>query len=199
MISSQELRKIKKIKGKIRGTAFRNDFDCVKEKGGKKQLDQVKKRLRELGCEEEIYQEKISIFNWYPLWCHVLFFVILNEEMGWREKDIFNIGFHGTRASLVLRIIPKQAFNLEKIFSQSHKYWDKNFSVGKMEAEKYDLKEKYVVLKLKEFNVHPLECWTIKGYLAGFMDILGKSDVQVKETKCTHQGNKFHQFKITWK
>ncbi len=201
MISTQELNRIKKIKGEVRGTTFKNDFACVKKEGGKKQLEAVKKRLRELGCKEkDIIQDNTKVFSWYPLWCHVLFFVILNKELGWTEKDIFNIGYHGSRVSLIAKTFPKLMFDLKKAFNKSGIYWKKNFSVGKLELEELDLKNNYGILNLKDFNVHPLECYTIKGYLVGVLDLLGQiKDVKVKETKCVHRGDDHHQFKLTWK
>lgn len=200
MISSEQLKKIKKIEGKIRGTTFKNDFDYVRKKGGEKAVRKIRKRLKELGCEDEdIYKERVKLFSWYPLWCHTLFFVILNKEMGWSEDDIFNIGQHGPKVSLVLKVIPKGTLNLKRIFKQANTFWKKNYSIGEIELKDHSLDKKYAIFNLKGFNVHPLECRTIQGYVVGMIDILArKKNVEIEEVKCVHRGNRIHQFKLTW-
>lgn len=200
MIPTKELDQVKKIQGKVRGTSFKNDFDYVRKIEGEARIKEIKAKLKELGCQDEdVLKERIGVFSWYPLWYHVLFFVILNREMGWREKDIFNIGYHGSQVSLVAKTFPRFMFNLEKAFAKVGTYWKKSFTVGKLETQDFDLEKKYAILNLKDFNVHPLECYTIKGYFSGMLTLLTRAEnVKVKETKCVHKGDNYHQFKITW-
>ncbi len=201
MLSSKEVEEIKKIKGQIRGVAFKNDFDYIKKKQGQKGVEKITKRLKELGCEDKgVCQANVKAFSWYPLWYHVLLFVILHKEMDWTKKDISGIGSHGAKVSLILKIFPKSMFDLKRFFSKAPVYWNKYFSVGKANLVELDLEKKLIILELKDFDVHHLECSTVKGYLEGLMRTMVETDkVKVEEIKCLHKGDDLHQFKITWK
>lgn len=199
MIDKKELEEIKKIEGKARGALFRNDFDFVERKEGSEKMRILRKRMRELGCqEEEIYQNKVKNFSWYPLRCHVLFLAILHWEMSWTEDDIFNLGHHGPKASLIFKAFPKYVLDLEKVFSKSDMYWKKNYSPGSIRMEEFNHQEKYVVFRLDDFQLHPLEFRAISGYMVGMMNLLSKEkNVRVKRIKCRDKEN-CHKFMLTW-
>ncbi len=200
MLNKEDLKKIKNIKGQIRGTTFKNDFDYVAKKEGKIRIMQIKDRLKELNCENgEICRGEIKTFSWYPLWCHVLFLVVLNKEFNWSEKDIFNIGYNGPRVSVIFKAFPKSFVNLKKIFNQSNKFWKKHYTVGEVEMKECNLEKKYVIFDIKKFNAHPLECVSNKGYLTALTEIFtGSKKVETRETKCLYKGDDFHRFKINW-
>ncbi len=74
--------------------------------------------------------------------------------------------------------------------------WKKHYSTGNMYVK--EIKDNYRIIILENFDLDPLFCRYLEGYLQGFGDLTKSKNVVVKETKCTFRGAPYHEFLITW-
>jgi hypothetical protein len=128
---------------------------------------------------------------------HILFLAILHWEMGWTNEDIFELGQHGPKASLIFKAFPKYFFNFEKIIFKADDFWVKNFSTGRVEIKDFKPQKSYVIIVLKDFSAHPLLCYAMAGYMMSMMHLLTNyKNVKIDFDDSNDSNN--HQFKVSW-
>ena len=82
---------------------------------------------------------------------------------------------------------------------ESPKMWSKHWTIGKLVPVKLDEKQKYAVIRVEEFDLHPLYCIYLEGYFAGIVQMLAKaSKIDSRETKCSFKGDPYHEFTVKW-
>ena len=88
---------------------------------------------------------------------------------------------------------------IEKTFEESGKYWEKHYSIGKLEAFRIDIENKQLVLHLLDFKAHPILCIYFKGYFKSIAGLVVKAEKMfIEETKCMFEDNPYHEFVINW-
>ncbi len=201
MLNKEEIRRLLKISGKVRGVVFHTDAKYVLEKKGKRGLEMLEAEIRKI--EQSIdYGKEITATGWYPLGWRVLSLLAIQEVFNWGEKEILKMGAEAPRHSFIVRTLLRYFISPEKIFNQSSKYWKKHYSLGKLEALEVNTKEKHVVLQLKDFKIHPILCIYFKGYFKELARIgvgIRPEDMIMEETKCMFRGDSCHEFVIDWK
>ena len=62
----------------------------------------------------------------------------------------------------------------------------------------FDEKEKYAILRLSNFEVHPIYCTVFKGYFSKVAEMIVNLPVKCEETKCAFLGDDCHEFLLKW-
>ena len=197
-ITKEEIRKIMEIPGKVRGVVLQTDAEYVRRKKGEEGVQALKKKTKEWGFPIEY--EKILATEWYPLGLRVISLLAVKEVFSWGDKEIFDMGNSAPKYSFIVKMLMKTFLTLKKTFEECPKYWIKHYMVGVLENYKYNDKGKYLILRLKDFKIHPILCLYLSGYFLriGQYGIKGGKKITVQETKCIHKGDAYHEFVIKW-
>lgn len=211
MSSKKEFEKLLKIKGGVRGEivkniqrqskthSFQDVFIYIEEVIGKEKTEKFIQELKNQGFGY-VFNKKIKSLDWYPLKLHVTFMLKMKEEIGWTDNDLRMIGYTSAKHSLIARLLLRHFVSIKKAEKKVGDYWKKIYSIGEISVTRVDMKNKKAILKIKDFKVHRIICLAISGYIKGIMEIiLGKKNVEIKETKCIFLGDDYHEFELTWK
>jgi len=192
-----EITKLINVPGKVRGQVFITDIEYLKNKVGEKGITLLKKKIKEWG--DLFDYEKIETMEWYPVGLRVLSLLAIKETFNWGDKEIFDMGNSAPKYSFIVKLLMKYFLSTQKTFKESPKYWEKHYNVGELESIELNEKEKYGILRLKNFKIHPILCTYYRGYFLRFAQYVIKSDkITIKETKCMFNGSPYHEFLIKW-
>jgi len=193
----QELDEIMQIKGNVRGAILQTHAVYVEHRKGKEGVKMLEEKLKELGHPLEF--DKVKPLDWYPEAMSVLIMIVAKEVFNWTDKDIFEMGNFAPKSSFIVRLVIKHFLSPKKCFEQGPNHWRKNADFGQMEAHEFNEKEKYVILLMKDYKSHPITCIYCAGYFLQVAKFVLKSDkITIKETKCAHKGDPYHEYTIRW-
>lgn len=196
-ITKEEIKKLMEVPGKVRGQVFLTDLGYVKEKKGEKGVELLKKKIKEWNIP--LGYDEAKPMEWYPVGFRAISLLAIKEVFGWGDKEIFDLGNNAPKYSFIVKMLMKYFLSAKRSFQESPKYWAKHYNVGKLEAHKFNNKEKYLILHLKEFKIHPILCTLYSGYYLRIAQYVIKSEkITIKETKCQFLGDPYHEYVIRW-
>lgn len=194
----KEALKMKDFKGKIRGEGILTDLEYIRLKEKEAGVKKIETKIN--GLDYKIKFKEIESMEWYPAQIDVLKNLILMDSFGWTEKDIFNMANFAPKVSFLVRIFTKYFISIKKSFRESPKYWKQHFDFGELEAYELDVKEKKMIFRLKDYDLHPLMCVVFRGYFLRIAQFVVKSkEIEIKETKCFFKNDPYHEYVISWK
>ena len=198
MLDENELQKLKDHPGKVRGVTLETDAKYVQKKIGGEGLAKLQQVTKKLGWEVDY--GNIQTMSWYPIGQRVISLLAAQEAFGWKEDDIWQMGNSAPKYSFIATMMMKYFVSLKKVFEEIPTYWEKHYTVGRIEPALLDEGNKRMVLHLKDFLVHPVLCQ----YYAGYFNRLGSyvipdSEIETKETKCNFRGDDYHEICVSWK
>jgi hypothetical protein len=187
-----------KIEGMMRGELLRSNFVYLRKKEGNLAIERMEKKLEEIGYPLKF--EEINSFKWYKDPFCSIFMLSFQSEFGWKEEDIFNLGRFSPQYSLIIKIALRHLLSLRKAFDYAPKLWRRNVDYGVLESYEFSEGKRYMILRLKEYALHPLVCIYIRGYLTSlFEQIYGKDKIKTEEISCIFREGDFHDYKISWR
>jgi len=195
MLKKDLVKRLMEIKGEVRGVVLKTDADFVLKEKGKEGLKQVEKELERLG--QPIKYKEIKTMDFYPIGLRALSLLAIKEVFGFDNEKIKEIGRRAPKLSLFTKLFMKYFFSTEKTAEQVPKMWEKHYTIGKLEVETNE-KERFVVLKLRDFFVHPILCCYLDDYFSTILEMVVGAPVSSRETKCNFRGDKYHQFLLEW-
>ena len=197
-ISKETINNLMKIKGEVRGVVLKTDEEYILKEKGKAGLEKVEQRLKELG--HPIKYEEIKTMDFYPVGLRVLSLLAIREVFNFSDEEIRKIGIFATKMSLIIRLFTKYFLSMRRVvMKESPKMWDKHWTVGKLVPVELNEKQKYAVIRVEGFDLHPIYCIYLEGYFTGIVQMLVKlPKVDAKETKCSFKGEPYHEFLIKW-
>jgi len=197
----EHIANIKKNKAKARGQTIKSAFGCIENKEGKEGLVRLKKFLKELDCWVQEYDnfKNIKTFKWYPLWYDAIPILAAADLFGWDEEEIKSFGRCNQKISFFEKILLKYFISLKQVFNVAPERWRKHYSEGELKSVKFNGKEKYAIIRLRNFSIHPIFCLLLSGYFESATSFVvpGKK-VKSQETKCTFRGDTYHEYIIRW-
>ena len=197
MIKEKEIKELKKMEGKVRGVTLLTDMDYIKSNKGEKGLEKFKQSLNKTIPELDL--ENIKNTAWYPVGYRILSLLIIKDCFDFSNKDIIDIGYKAPKISFVVKTLMRYFVSLEKTFKEASKYWKEHWTVGQLESAFIDLKERYLIIKIKGFKAHPVMCAYWKGYFGAIAELsLNNKKVTVEEKKCIAGGDDHHEFWLRW-
>jgi len=196
MLTKEEAEKLIKIKGEVRGLGLRVDWDFVLREKGKEGLKKVEDKLAESGFP--LKYKEIKPMDFYPVGFDVISLLAIKEIFNFNEKDMERMGRLVIKFSLFIKIFMKYFASLELVTKQVPRMWREHYTVGDLETPEFSKEKKYMVLRMKNFRIHPIYCNIHKGYFSKVAEMIVKAPVTCQETKCMFKGNLYHEFLITW-
>lgn len=201
IISKEIAEKLMKVKGELRGAVFKTDIQFILKEKGKEGLKKIEKEMERLGYPFEY--EKIRVTSFYPIGLRAVSLLVMKKVLGFSNEKITEMGFEAPRSSFILRLSMKFL-----AFTRSAKLWYQNtpglwrkfVTIGEFSVPEFDEKDKKIVIdRIRDFNVHPILCTYLLGILPSFNELArGLSGLTCKETKCSFQGGKYHEFLVKW-
>ncbi len=195
LIPKEDLEKAMKMEGEARGAAIREHLDYILQKEGKEGLGKIEKELAGVGLPR--YGE-IKNTNFYPIGLYALTHEAIEKIFHYNEAEFEDMGRFNAKFSLVIRLFMRYFVSLEKITKEVSNMWRRYYTVGTLTAPEYDAEKKYVILRLEDFAPYPTYCYMVRGYFAELLEIIVKTKVAVKETKCIFRGDQYNEFLLTW-
>ncbi len=197
-ISKHEIERIIKTPGKVKGVVFVNAKTYILENKGQKGLIEVENKTKRMGCL--INYQNIDPLEWYPVGFWVVSLLAIKKTFNWGYEEIFNMGNSMPKTSLITKMLLMYLVSVEKIKKQAPAYWKKHFTVGSFKFIEFNKDNKRVVMRLKGIEIHPICCNLLAGYFLRLAQYTIKSsDIKIKEIKCIHKGDPYHDFLVTWK
>lgn len=195
MIQKEEIEKMMKMKGNVRGAVLQADIAFICKQRGKKGVRAVEKKMTELGYPIDF--EKIKTGEWYPESLSVLIVLVAKDLFNWTEKDISEMGNSAPKYSFISKILMKYFLSLKRFIKEVPKYWRKHFDFGELEVSELNKEKKYLILHKKDYKFHPLICFYHAGYYLRIAQYIIESEkITIEETKCVFKGDPYHEYVI---
>jgi hypothetical protein len=109
------------------------------------------------------------------------------------------MGKSAPKLSFIVKMLMKTFLSTKRTFQESSDYWRRHYLAGELVPAEIDEEKKYLYLRLKDFKVHPIICLYLTGFFYTIASLALKiTKIECKETKCSHKGDAYHEFLITW-
>lgn len=196
IILKKELDEFSEIKGEVRGGAIKTYGEFILQKEGKEGLKRLEDVMAGLGFS--IKYEKIRTMDFFPVSLLVVTLLSIKRLFGYSNQKFQEIGRFNVKASALLKLLVKYLISLKRATKSLPTMWRKQLTVGNLRATELNEKERYLILRVEDFRLHPLHCQVLIGYLLGSLQmIIGKGGT-CEETKCVFEGSNYHEFLIKW-
>lgn len=198
-LNKKEVEEIMKLGGNVRGVIIEGHFAYIRDLKGEDGVRTVERRLEELGYPFKA-GDVVNV-KWYSEALACLIILAAAEIFKWEDKNVFEMAYQSPKYSFVVKILMQHFLDIEKSFAKIPDYWQKNFDFGEMEVIGFSTKEKYGIIKIKDFHkYHPLICIYHEGYFTKLAELmLGSKKVKIKHTECLFRNDPYEEFKINWK
>ena len=184
-LTKQEAARIMKIKGNVNGAIFSSYYKYIVAKKGENAVKAIEKRLGEVGCPIKL--KDYSFSGMYPVANSCLLGLATLEYFDWDESKAFEIGYEAPMYSVVTKILMKYV-SIERIITDSPKYWYRFFDFGELKCTKYDINKGYAILRLEGFKkFHPIVYSYIVGYMKRISEFGNKSQKVKAVQLCLHR------------
>ena len=193
----EEAARLMQIKGNVRGEIFRANAAYIKYRKGEEGLVLVEEKLEELGYPLKF--QGFKSLKWYPESLSVLVILVAKEIFNWSDSDIFEMGNSAPKYSFITQLLMRHFLSPRKCFAESPKYWKAHFDFGELETLEFNEKEKYLLVQVKGYDFHPIICIYHSGFFLRIAQFAIKSKkITIKETRCIHKGDPYHEYLIKW-
>ena len=176
---------------RIKGAAFREDYDYITRTKGQEGLAALNKRLRDNGCKYDLMEIKDLMA--YPLGLRVDFLKGAREEFGWSDRDIFTMARNAPRVNSAIKLFVKYFVSLDTAFNSTAKYWSHYFNAGRLAPTHFDAKKGAIQVTLHDLPADPILYTQLSGYFVGVMDLTG-----VKAARCVRIARRINDNEVTF-
>lgn len=197
-LTKEVAQKLMEIKGEARGGTLKIDMEYILKEKGEEGLKKVEGELEKLGYP--IKYKEINTLGYSPVGLRAISLLVIKKVFNFDNEKIKEIGLFGTKISLILKFFIKYVFSFQKVFFQeSPKIWREHWTIGELVPVELNEEKKYAILRLKDFNLHPIYCRFLEGYLPGLFQLMVKiPQITCEETKCFFRGDEYHEYLIKW-
>lgn len=195
IISKKELNELMKTKGKTIGVAIREHKEFILKEKGAEGLKKLEDTIVGLGYPE---YRKIKAMSFYPVGFYALTLIVAKRLFNFDDKKFEEMGRFNAKLSIIFRFFMRFLVSLDRAAKGVSTMWRRYYTVGSLRTMEYDEQKRYVILRLENFNLHPLHCQVSKGYFSTILKIIVKNPVTCQERKCVHRGDEYHEFLLKW-
>ena len=197
MLTKTEIENLIKTPGQVRGVVFNTDAEYVLREKGEGELKKVEEKTREWGYP--IVYKNIRNMAWYPVGLRIISLLAIKTVFNWDDEKIKDMGHSAPSYSFVVKLLMKYLLTLEQTYEKSPGYWTKHYTVGELKTPEYNEKERYLVLQLYDFKIHPILCLYYAGYFRKIAELGARQKItSIEETKCPFRGGSCHEYTIRW-
>jgi hypothetical protein len=197
-LTKEIAKKLMKIKGEVRGVVLKTDAEYILREKGKEGVKKLEEELDKLGCP--IKFEEVKTMAFYPVGLRALTLLTIKKVFNFDDEKIKEMGFFATKTSLIIKIFTRYFFSVQRVFSkEAPRFWKKHYNIGELIPVELSEEKKYAILRLKDFDIHPILCRYLGGYFCGITKMVIKSpQINFEERKCTFRGDKYHEYLLKW-
>ncbi len=200
MKNSESLEKIieplKKIKGSCKGVSLQTPLEYVRLSQGEEVVKKIENELKKIGLPT---RKEIKNLEYYPIGYMTIFHLLIKEILNWKDEDIKKMGQNLPQISFIAKTITKYFVSLKKVFENCHVFWERHFTIGELVPFKIDEEKKYLIIQLKNYKTHPVDCKLFEGYFARIVGyVIDSKKITIEETKCVFEGSPHHEYVVKW-
>ena len=185
------------IQGECRGIHLRNDAEYILVKKGEKGLGAVEKEFIKLGFP--IKYKEVRNMEFYPAGMRILSLLASQKVFGWGDDGIREMCGFAAGVSFIIKLYLKYFYSIPKILEKASKMWREYWTHGQLIVKDYDEEKRYAILRVEDFDMHPIYCRCMEGYIKGLTRMVTKAkNPECKETKCSFENGKGHEFEIRY-
>ncbi len=196
-ITKEKAEEFMNIPGETRGISIKGDLEYIIHREGKEGLLKLEERASELGFP--IKYEEFKEMDFYPVGLEAITFLLMEELFHFKRDDFIKMGEFNSKVSLIVRLFMKYFVSMETIAKEAPKFWGKYYTRGHLSVTEINKQERYIVVRIEDFELHPIHCLTVEGYLISIIKMVLNKDVVSEERKCMSRGDSYHEFVVNWK
>ena len=191
-LSKETVKELLEKKGKVKGDLLISYLHYIQKVEGDKGVLAVENRLKAIGVE--LKKSEIDASSWYPVGYEPLIVLVAKENFGWEYDEIFEMGKNIPKLSLIVKIMLCFLISIDKVFQESSKYWRNGYDFGELEPIGRE-GDRYI-LRIKDYDIHPISCIYNAGYIIGVVEMTGRKGMKIEEKVCVHKGGEYHEYHI---
>lgn len=196
MEDKEVIEKLMRMRGHVRGAAIKIDGQYIRELKGEEGIKAVEEETRRMGSP--IKYDKILNMGEYPCGLRVVSLLAVKRAFNWSDEQIMEMGRSGPKFSFIAKLMLRYFISPEAVVKRIPQYWRRYWSVGSMEGEFHE-DERYVVIRLKDIELHPIHCVYVSGYFKGVAEMIKKfKRVTVEKVKCRCRGHEYCEWVVRW-
>lgn len=196
-LDKKTVQKLLKIPGEARGVILKTDGEFILREKGEGGLEKLERELEGLGCP--IKYREIEAMGFYPLgWRIVSLLAIKKVFEEFDDQKFKEMGAAAPKVSLVIKLFMQYFLSLRSTFEQTPRMWRKHYTVGNLAPVELDEKKKVIILRLQNFDLHPIFCSYLCAYFGEIIKIVVKKISSCQETKCFFRGDECHEYLFRW-
>jgi hypothetical protein len=181
----------------IKGVTLKSRLDFIRHEYGEEGLQKLLPHLKEEARELFANPKRIRATSWYEFDIQVDLdqalckYLAGGDEGIYRKMGGWSAEFQEAHAALTDFREPLKFLQMHSVI------FGRFFEPGRMEVEMVGPTEAY--MRIYEFRSVKENCETNMGFLTRSLEIIGASNIKVKETQCTEDpGVPFCEYHIIW-
>ncbi len=196
IITRELAKKLMEIKGETRGVSFQADGEFILKEKGEEGLNRLEEKMAEVGCP--IKYKEVKPMDFFPLGFRGVELLVIKELFNFDKEKIKEMGVFQTKISLIVKLFMQYFGSVNMLAKQAPKMWRKYYTVGDLTIPEMSDENRYGIIKVENFALHPIHCQLLEGYFANIIKMVVNSPVECEETKCTFRGDDYHEFAVKW-
>lgn len=194
-LTEEIAKKLMEVKGEVKGVVFKTDAEFISREKGAEGLRKVENELKRIGYPIEY--KNIKTMAYYPMGLRALSLLAIQQALNFSNEEIKRMGASAPKFSLIIKLFLQYFLSVQKTAEKACEIWEGHYTAGQLSAKSNE-EEKYAILRLKDLTLHPLLCRYLEGYFSTIVQMVVKSPVTSKETKCSFKGDDYHEFLLRW-
>lgn len=195
-ITKELVQKLMETKGECRGENIRVDWEYILNREGQKGLEEIEKKMEEVGYP--LKYKDIKPMDYYPIGLDAISMLVIKEVFKFDDKDVEEMGASAMKFSMLIKVFFRYFGSLQMIASEIPRMWPKHYTLGILEMPDFSNEKKYIIVKLKNFHVHPIFCTAFKGSYRKVAELIVNSPAIIEETKCSFRGDEYEEYYVRW-
>jgi predicted hydrocarbon binding protein len=198
MLIDETIESVKQIKGSVKAVALQTDKIYIEIQKIENGVTLVEEEMEKMGFPFHYITLK-SPTDLVPLSIRVASLLAIKKVFHLEEEQIKEMGRLATKSSFFTKLTLRYLVSLKKMAKEIPRHWQRHYTVGSMDPGELHEDERFLIVRLRDFNAHPIFCTYLSGYIIGDIELIGSfATLAVKETTCQHRGDKYHEFRVTW-
>lgn len=190
--------RLSKTGWKVRGSGLKAISFYVRQKEKEETVLKIEERLALYGYPIKL--KTLRPLQWYPIALSAALLFSVSEVLSWGEKEMREMGQAEPKVAFLISYLSKYLISPRRAYRAAAIFWRKTYNFGELETPEFNEKERYGILRIKNFDLHPFFCRYLEGYIetGSRLVIRGANNVWCREEKCTFRGDLFHEFITRW-
>jgi predicted hydrocarbon binding protein len=198
MLIDEPIELRKQIKGSAKAATLQTDKIYIEMQNVENGISLVEEEMEKMGFPFR-FSSLISPTELVPLSVRVASLLAIKEVFHLEDEQIKDMGRLATKSSFFTKLTLRYLISLKKMAKEVPRHWQRHYTVGSMDPAEFHEDEHFEIVRLRDFNIHPIFCTYLSGYILGITELIGNyPNLAVQETKCQHRGDEYHEFRVIW-